>query len=235
MTLQAVHLAHLAVSATTKITITNSMTGHQFYFALEGCSPGRQHYRCCTPHALKAPADLLCPFCKGGTYEWMLHKKCSIPTSELAIMHMLARMQLDTLFSWQVMVDFWAACVDLKCISHPIVIQADGSCHFKRMYDSTTGKQLHDDLRFCAAAYKSGCSVVRVHELQIGDQHSTAFLSAALSVASSTQCIVLSPGYTMVCMYEPGRFVTYAQLLCDMLPGTTTMRDACSNTIIRPA
>jgi hypothetical protein len=80
-----------------------------------------------------------------------------------------------------------------------------------------------------------GCSVVRVHELQIGDQHSTAFLSAALSVASSTQCIVLSPGYTMVCMYEPGRFVTYAQMSCAMLPGTTTMRDAFSNTIIRPA
>jgi hypothetical protein len=39
----------------------------------------------------------------------------------------------------------------------------------------------------------------------------------------------------MVCMYEPGRFVTYAQMSCAMLPGTTTMRDAFSNTIIRPA
>ena len=56
--------------------------------------------------------------------------------------------------------------MDFKYISHPIVIQADGSCHFKPLYDSTTGKQLYDDLRFCAAAYKSGCSVVRVHELQ---------------------------------------------------------------------
>jgi hypothetical protein len=24
--------------------------------------PGKQHYQCCTPHALKAKADLLCPF-----------------------------------------------------------------------------------------------------------------------------------------------------------------------------
>jgi hypothetical protein len=42
--------------------------------------------------------------------------------------------------------------MDFKYISHPIVIQADGSCHFKPVYDSTTGKQLYDDLRFCAAA-----------------------------------------------------------------------------------
>jgi very-short-patch-repair endonuclease len=159
-------------------------------------------------------------------------RKACIPKSEAAIMDMLARLQLDTQFSWQVMLDFWAAPVDFKCISHKLVIQADGSCHFKSMYDSTTGKQLDDDLRFCAAAYKAGFSVVRVHDRQIANTHCLAFLAAAVSVASNTQCIVLSPGYSTVCMYDMGCFVTYAEMLCDMLPGTSTTRDGFNNLII---
>lgn len=232
VTLGTLQQAHVAVSQITKTPISNSMTGHQFYFALEGCSPGRQHYRYCTPHALRAQADLLCPFCKGGTRAWLEHRRSSILDSEASIMCMLAMLHLDTSYSWQVRVAFWAAPVDFKCIHHSVIIQADGSCHFKRMYDSTTGKQLDDDLRFCAAAYSAGYSVVRVHDLQVANTSNPAFLAAAVSTAASTRCIVLSPGYASVCMYDSGRFVTYAGMLCDSLPGCCMSRDRYNNIVI---
>lgn len=147
-------------------------------------------------------------------------------------MFMLARLQLDIHFCWQVMLGFWAAPVDFKCIGHPLIIQADGSYHFKDMYDSTTCKQLHDDLHFCAAAFRAGYSVVRVHDLQVTRVYDTNFLAAAIASATSTQCIVLSPGYTSVCMLESGCFVTYADMLCAMLPGSSTTRDCYNNCVI---
>lgn len=224
--------AYVELSKSTRVPITNSTTGQQLYFALEGCYPGKQHYRYCTPHALKTRAHLLCPFCKDGTDEWTQHKRRCIPSSESAIMFMLARLQLDIHFCWQVMLGFWAAPVDFKCISHPIIIQADGCCHFKDMYDSSTCKHLHDDMHFCAEAVKAGYSVVRVHDLQVTKLYDTNFLAAAISAAANTHCIVLSPGYTSVCMYESGCFVTYASMLSAMLPGSSMIRDRYNNCVI---
>lgn len=220
------------MSEATKISISNSMTGYQFYFALEGCSLGRRHHRYCTPHALKTRADLLCPFCDGGTRTWLEQRRSNIPYSEASIMCMLAMLHMDTSFCWQEMVGFWPAPVDFKCMHLPVIIQADGSCHFKRMYDSTTGKQLDDDLRFCAAAVSAGYSVVRVHDLQLSSVRNTAFLAAAVSIAASTRCIVLSPGYASVCMYDEGGFVTYAGMLCARLPACSTSRDSYNNIVI---
>lgn len=147
-------------------------------------------------------------------------------------MCMLAMLRLDTSVCWQVMVGFWAAPVDFKCIHHSVIIQADGSCHFKRMYDSTTGKQLADDLRFCAAAYSAGYSVVRVHDLQMANTRNPAFLAAAVATATSKRCVVLSPGYASVCMYDCGGFVTYASMLCHSLPGCSMSCDSYNNTVI---
>lgn len=232
ITLVALHQAHVAVSHATKTPISNSMTGRQFYFGLQGCSPGRQHYRYCTPHALRTLADLLCPFCKGGTRTWLEQRRSNIPYSEASIMCMLAILHMDTSLCWQVMVGFWAAPVDFKCMHHSVIIQADGSCHFKRMYDSTTGKHLDDDLRLCAAAYSAGYSVVRVHDLQLANMRNPAFLAAAVSTAASTRCVVLSPGYASVCMYDQGGFVTYAAMLCERLPGCSVSRDSFNNLVI---
>lgn len=226
------HVASICTSHGNTMPITNSTTGYQLYFALVGCQPGKQHYRYNTPHALRNSSQLLCPFCKGNSDEWREHKRRCIPKSELVIMHMLMVLQLDASVCWQVMVDFWAAPVDFKFINQALIIQADGSCHFSAMYDSTTGQQLADDLRFCASGYKAGASIVRVHALELSNKRSTSILQAALSIAVNKCCIVLSPGYTTVCMYEAGGFVTYAQLLADMLPDTIIAEDALHNIII---
>lgn len=147
-------------------------------------------------------------------------------------MHMLMVLQLDVSVCWQVMVDFWAAPVDFKFINQALIIQADGSCHFSAMYDNSTGQQLADDMRFCASGYKAGASIVRVHALELSNKRSTSFLQAALSIAINKCCIVLSPGYSTVCMYEAGGFVTYAQLLADMLPNTIVTQDVMHNIVI---
>lgn len=226
-------VAKLKLPTKDTINISNSMVGYKLYFALTGCRPARQHYRWCTPHARKSAGQLLCPFCMSGTDEWMDTHKESIPTSELSIMCMLAALQLDTRVCWQVMLPFWGAPVAFAFHGGKLVIQADGSCHFKSMYDNTSGKQLLEDVRFCVQAVTSGTSVIRVHEAQVSRPKRHKFMSAAIAAATNGVCIVLSPGYQSITMYEPGRQVTYAQLLSHSLPGCVTMVDAEHNTIIR--
>jgi hypothetical protein len=75
----------------------------------------QQHYKRCTPHALDAAADLLCPFCVYGSCEWTAADKSSIVGNELAFMSLLSLLsQWGLSSSWchQLGHEWWSACID---------------------------------------------------------------------------------------------------------------------------
>jgi len=212
--------------------IVQSMTGWRFFWGLQGCVPGKQHYRYCTPHTLDGPICLRCPHCAYDPLVWTAGGKKVIWQSELYLMWQLRRVNLDQQFCWQVKLDFWAAPFDFMMLNKLVIIQADGSCHFEGMYEQSTGERLYDDLRFCVEAVEAGLSVVRVHAQQVTCSKHPSYLAAAIQLAAADKCIVLSSGYSTVYMYEDGQLLTYAQLLTCRLPGFRVYTAAFGNIVL---
>ena len=63
-------------------------------------------------------------------------------------------------------------------------------------------------------------SVIRVHDIQLRTWLHSDFLAKAVAIAEMHCCIVLSAGYTTVCMHAEGQVLTYAQMLVRQLPGS---------------
>lgn len=212
--------------------IVSSMTGFKFFWGLSQCIAGKQHYRLCTPHALKCDVCVRCPFCAYDAGVWVAARKNEIWGSELRLMAMLIAIKRDQEVCWQVKLGFWAAPVDFKFMHLAVVLQADGSCHFQQMYQESTGQRLYDDLKFCVAAVEAGISVIRVHVADINRRAYPNYLPPAIEAAAAAVRIVLSSGYSTVYIFENGQLLTYAQVLANMLPGSNVMTDAYNNTII---
>lgn len=147
-------------------------------------------------------------------------------------MWQLAVLGMDQLFCPQTKLDFWAAPFDFMMLNKRVALQADGSRHFKDLYDTDVQQALKDDMRFCEAAVKADVSVVRVHQQQLTCMRYPAYLHAAIAEAENHTCIVLSPGYSTVQFYEKGRFLSYAHVLADRLPGFRVLVDTCYNIVI---
>lgn len=205
----------------TVINITNSLTGLQLFWGLTGCLRGRQHFRCCTPHALAQPADLFCPFCLYGGLAWIAAGKPQLPMSELQLMAMLRAVGLDELACPQVTMPFWHGAIDFMLTSKRVVLQADGDSHSRGIYSDNPAKKLSTNLSFCVAAVGQGVSAVRMHESDLTKETHPAFLLAAIAEASKQTCTVLSPGYRFAYAFEAGQTLTFAELLVRRLGGAS--------------
>ena len=112
--------------------------------------PGKQHLRDGVPHTIKAPVCVRCPWCDYDEDEWVASGKQKIPPSERQLMGPLVRTGWDVHVRWQVMLKFWAAPVDFVLrLCRPLILQADGSCHFDGLYSESASDNLAIDLRFC--------------------------------------------------------------------------------------
>lgn len=222
--------AAIAVAGGRPLGISNSLVTVKLYWGLTGCRPGKQHFRYCTPHALRKPMSLRCRFCSYDEVEWAAAKAQFIPVSEQLLMKMLAGVGLDQQVCCQVRFDWWPAPADFMLMRKPpVIIQADGSSHTKEMHGH---KQLDSDLRFCMQAYAHGVSVIRVHEHDTQCRVPALFLTAAVVAASNQVCIVLSPNYRTVYAVDNGILLDYAHMLACRLPGATISGGNYSNTIM---
>jgi hypothetical protein len=101
-------------------------------------------------------------------------------------------------------------------------MQADGSSHFKDIFDASCRAVLETDMRCCVHAVEAGVSVIRLHEWNLQHRLRSGFLAAASHVATSSLCVVLSPAYCTTDIYEAGRRLTYVEVLAGLLPKAQT-------------
>lgn len=212
--------------------IVPSLTHVQLYWGASHCLPGKQHYRYCTPHTLRAAIKLRCSFCAYNACKWVAEGGSVIPLSEQWVMWQLGQLGLDEQFCWQAEPGWWRAPVDFMMVDRRLIIQADGSSHFKAMHGDKPGKQQQDDLRFCETAVGKGVSVVRIHAEQCSGGGRPQYLAAAIQLAAASTCVVLSPGYNTVAWYEKGSLHTIAQMLADRLSGFRVCTAAFGNIVI---
>ncbi len=224
-----------AASSDRPVKVVKSLVGLCLVWGLTGCTPGKQHVRECVPHSIRGPACLKCPWCNYNEDEWVAYGKQKIPESELRLMGQLVRTGWDMDARWQAKLQFWAAPVDFVLRTHrSVVLQADGSCHFDGLYQENATTKLASDLRFCVAAMTTGLSVVRVHVTEVNNKSYPTYLHAGIQAAIDDCCIVLSPSYSTIYMYDQGLPVTYAHVLAGMLPESKLSYDKWHNTVIFP-
>ena len=204
------------------LSIANSTTGVRLIWGLEGCRCGRQHYRICTSHGLSKPLSLRCLYDSHDEEEWEAAKRQKPWNTELMLMRELQAAHLSERWCPQSVPHFWPAAVDSLHISGKAIMQADGSAHFKDTFDASCRAVLDADMRCCVQAVEAGVSVIRVHELSLQRRLRSGFLAAASHVATSSLCVVLSPAYNTLYIYEAGRMQTYVQVLAGMLPKAKT-------------
>lgn len=216
------------------VKISKSGIGVQLYWALQGCQPGLQHYRYCTSHALSKALSLNCFFCNCDEVECAAEKRLMPAESEQWLMRKLMAAGMSTDWCWQVQLRWWPAPCDFMHITQQVVMQADGSGHFKDMYGASCRAKLETDLSFCVAAVKAAKSVIRVHELQQRMWLCEDFLRTATAHALSRVCVVLSVGYRGVYMLEAGQLVTYADRLAQMLGGGVVVHHDWGTQLLPP-
>jgi very-short-patch-repair endonuclease len=161
---------------------------------------------------------LQCLYCRYDEGEWVAAGRQLPWESELKLMRELVGAQLSEEWCCQAAPGFWPAAVDFVHTSQKAIMQADGSGHFKDTFDVSCKSVLEQDMSCCVKAVEASVSVIRVHDLQLQRGLRNGCLAAACKLATSCLCVVLSPAYHTVCIYEAGRMVTYADMLASRLP-----------------
>lgn len=209
--------AKLQLSDGPPVNITNSTPFIQLFWGCERCRGKLRHMRYCTSHALRKALALRCLYCSYDPAEWEAEDRQLLPESEIKVMQQLVGAGLSEEWCCQVVMPFWGSAVDFMHISRKAVMQADGSTHFKGIFDAECRAILDDDMRCTVAAVEKGVSMIRVHDLQLQHGMHRSFLPWASLQATSTLCVVLSVGFNSVLFYETGHWVTYVEVLVSKL------------------
>lgn len=173
---------------------TASEERERFLFKMRGCGR-QQHYKQCTPHALHAETDLLCPFCMYGTDEWEAADKGSIVANELNFMWLLTMWGVSSSWCHQVRHDWWPACIDFYNWQQGVYVQVDGHSHWYGMCGVSLAQVLDRDLRCNVSAFWAGAGLVRAHQLDL-QQPDT--LLAAIETAAAEHAVVFTAGYNII-------------------------------------
>jgi hypothetical protein len=181
-----------AEGSTVHLTASEERT--RFFFKYTGCG-SQQHYKHCTPHALQATADLLCPFCMCGSYEWAAAHKSSIVGNELAFMSLLLLRGGSSSWCHQVRHDWWSACIDFYNWQQGVYVQVDGHCHWHGMHSVSHAEVLARDLRCNSSAFWAGAAMVRAHE---DDLQQPDIVLAAIETAIAENAVVFTAGYQSI-------------------------------------
>ena len=119
----------------------------KLYFKLKGCCRGEQHYKHCTPEALKRESDMWCCFCMYNIGQWKAASKAPISNTELQFMLLLQAQGSSEQWCYQVRHDFWNGCCDFYNWCEDVYVQVDGQCHWRGMHTSSAEKVQDRDLR----------------------------------------------------------------------------------------
>ncbi len=197
---------------------------HKLFFKLVNCHPGQQHYKYCTPQALRKESDLWCPFCIYDACGWKAAGKALIPHNELLFMWLLSVHGCSKHWCHQVRKNMWSGPFDFYNYCDKVFVQIDGACHWHGMSSSSAATVLIRDLCCNFSAFNASMGLVRVHE---SDLQQPQVVLAAIAVASAEHCVVFTSSYMSkahmhvmqllkaVHMYCLVRYDAFGNLICN--------------------
>lgn len=159
------------------------------------------HYRLCTPHALRAEKQLLCPFCTDEHTLLGLH--LDAPSALERSMHAgLSDRGLGASLRPQFKPSWWEGCIDFLHYPTGVLIQVDGQHHFSgNMHGLPHTACQGRDLKMCTLAWQAGCILLRAHYLDIEAGTAPGTAASLIQQASAGlqgPCVLLTAGYGLV-------------------------------------
>lgn len=204
-----------------KVWLCDSLEGWQF--ALR-CTCKQYHFRYCTLHAIRDEEDLICQFCEHGTQRWLEAKKPAVPECEVEAMQAWRDLRLDYAVACQVQLGFWHGCVDFYHMPTQLVVQIDGSSHFKGKHRLLPWQQLTKDLECCAEAWKDGVRMLRIHHKH---GHMAVAMLAAVKMPFKS-FVMLSHNYSAVSIHMHGKTMSFVDWVAAELGNRIYRYDSAS-------
>lgn len=121
----------------------------------------------------------------------------------------------------QVHVPWWRGRVDFVDRSSGVCFQVDGEQHFLgRMYGTPRKEFVARDAANCAAALRSGSTLVRLHYLDVSSGAGPSRVAAIMRSAEAwprRPCVMLSPAFNLPGPTPSSNIPKQMRLLCDIL------------------
>jgi len=183
------------------------------YFKLKGCCRGVQHYRFCTPHAVRQDSDLWCPFCMYDECAWTASRKALMASNELDFMQLIAACGQSEQWCHQVRLGFWKGCIDFYNWQDKVCVQIDGACHWHGISSCSAELVRKRDWTCNLSAWQAGVGLVRVHEDDL-QQHQIVL--AAVATAAAGSCVVFTASYVSKQWGHVSQLHQAVQLYCQV-------------------
>lgn len=202
----------------------------QLYFKLQCREAGKQHYKFCTPRALKKASDLWCPFCSFDMVLWTAARKKLIIANELPFIRMLVNNGVCVNWCHQVRLGFWEGLADFYNRQLGVCVQIDGPTHWEGMHIYHHTKASLRDFQCNKAAFDTRVAVVRVHEADLTHRDC---VFAAINAAAANRAVVLTSTYHTIGWQQQGHWVAYACFLQQHFGSSSrSYTDPYHNTVI---
>lgn len=201
-----------------RVWLTNSLERWRFTFR---CNCKQYHFRYCTFRHLQNHNDLFCQFCQHGTTKWTGPGKTPVPQCEVDAMLAWRQLRLDYAVACQVDLEFWHGRVDFYHMPTKLVVQIDGNSHFEGSHHIMPWEQLAMDVKCCAAAWKRGVRMLRIH-------HEHADMKTPMLAAVKRQCrsfVMLTHEYHAVRMRIGGQDMSFVDWVASRLDTATCSYD----------
>lgn len=201
-----------------RVRLSNTLEGWRFAFR---CNCQQYHCRYCTFKTLQDEDDLFCQFCNHGTPAGPQQSSTHVPQCEIDAMQAWRQLRLDYAVACQVDLPFWHGRVDFYHMPTKLVVQIDGSSHFSGTHQVQPWDQLVRDLDCCAAAWKKGVRMLRIHHQH--DDMQTPMLAAVRMEYNSY--VMLTHHYQALSTRMVDKSISFVQWVADRLPDATCYYD----------
>ena len=161
----------------------------QFMWLAIGCPAHMQHYKVCTPDALRHPGKLLCCFCTYASGVWKAAGRPDIPRAEWRFMQLVDQQQQSSEWCWQVHLPGRHGRIDFYNWKRDAYLQVDDSYHFSNGCDN---EAFTPDFECNELCFRRRIALVRAHAADFAVPDITM---AAIEYALQNKSVVFTASY----------------------------------------
>jgi hypothetical protein len=163
----------------------------QFMWCTTECRDKVQHFKLCTPDAVRKPVALMCCFCTYESGAWEAAGRPVIPPAEWKFMQLVAQQQQSQEWCWQVHLTDCHGRIDFYNWKRDVYLQVDDSYHFR---DGCKNKAFERDFKCSKVCCERRLALVRAHH---ADLAAPDIVMAAVEYASQHKGVVFTASYEL--------------------------------------